>query len=147
MLASAAVFALTVVVFAPVRHHDFLQYDDNIYVTDNPHLKKHVLDLEGLRWPFVETYETNWIPLTWLSIEVDRALFGFDPGGYHATNVALHAASAALLLWVLAGATRSLGAGSFVAGGVCPPPPAPHAAGLRSRPTHRPPPLPLLPSP
>src|SRR5215813_10292309 len=116
MLASAAVFALTVVVFAQVRHHDFLQYDDNIYVTDNPHLKKHVLDLEGLRWPFVETYETNWIPLTWLSIEVDRALFGFDPGAYHATNVALHAASAALLLWVLAGATRSLGASSFVAG-------------------------------
>jgi protein O-mannosyl-transferase len=116
MLASAAVFAITLVVFAPVRHNDFLQYDDNLYVTENPHLKKHVLDLEGLRWPFVETYETNWIPVTYLSLEVDRALFGFDPAGYHAVNVALHAASAALLLWALAGATRSLGASSFVAG-------------------------------
>jgi len=115
MLASAALFALTLVVFAPVRHDDFLQYDDNLYVTENPHLKKHVLDLEGLRWPFVEFYETNWIPLTYLSLEVDRALYGFDPAGYHATNVALHAASAALLLWVLARATGSLWASAFVA--------------------------------
>ena len=116
MLASAGLFAVTLVVFAPVRHHDFILYDDNIYVTENPHLRKQDVGREGLRWAFLEPYEANWIPLTWLSLEVDHALFGLDASGYHATNAVLHASSAALLLWVLARATGFLGSSAFVAG-------------------------------
>ena len=116
LLASGALFAITLLVFEPVRHHDFVAFDDNAYVTDNPHLRKRDLGREGLRWAFFQPYEANWIPLTWLSFELDHALFGVDPGGYHVTNALLHAASAALLLWVLAGATGALGPSAFAAG-------------------------------
>jgi tetratricopeptide (TPR) repeat protein len=115
-LAAAGLFVLTLAVFAPAREYDFVDYDDGVYVTQNSRLIKHGLSREGLRWAFTESYETNWIPLTWVSLEIDHALFGLDPAGYHATNVVLHAANAALLLLVLATASGALGASAFVAG-------------------------------
>jgi len=114
LAAALAVAGATLLLYAPVRHDDFVDFDDDIYVSENPHLK-HGLGAEGLRWAFLP-YETNWIPLTWLSLEVDHAIFGLAPGGYHATNAVLHAASAGLLAWALAGATGALGASAFVAG-------------------------------
>jgi hypothetical protein len=36
-LISAALAALTIVVFAPVRHAGFIQLDDPVYVAQNPH--------------------------------------------------------------------------------------------------------------
>jgi tetratricopeptide (TPR) repeat protein len=104
----------TVALFAPVRHYDFADYDDNIYVKQNPHLD-HGLSREGLAWA-LRPYETNWIPLTWLSLLVDAELWGRDPGGYHATNLALHAASVLVLFLALAAATGAPLRSAFVAG-------------------------------
>ena len=116
LLAAGGLFAITLAVFAPARDFDFVDYDDPIYVTENSRLIRHGLSGEGLRWAFTESYETNWIPLTWVSFEIDHALCGLDPAGYHATNMVLHAANAALLLLVLATASGALGASAFVAG-------------------------------
>ncbi|MDJ0864593.1 MAG: tetratricopeptide repeat protein [Myxococcota bacterium] len=106
--------ATTFAVYADVGRQDFVGYDDPIYVTQNPHLPAG-LSAAGLRWAFLEPYETNWIPLTWLSLLVSYELHGLDPAGYKWTNVALHAASALLLFWALARATGALGRSAFVA--------------------------------
>jgi len=88
MLLAALLAAGTLAVFAAVRGFDFVEYDDAIYVTQNPHLEKG-LSQAGLRWAFTP-YEANWIPLTWLSLLVDHELWGKQPAGYHVTNLVLH---------------------------------------------------------
>jgi tetratricopeptide (TPR) repeat protein len=42
----------------------------------------------------------HYIPLTWLTLALDHALWGMNPRGYHATNVLLHAINAALVFLV-----------------------------------------------
>src|SRR6185503_18744630 len=53
------------------------------------------LRLENLRWMFTDVFG-HYMPLTWLTLGLDYALWGIDPRGYHATNLALHGLNAAL---------------------------------------------------
>jgi tetratricopeptide (TPR) repeat protein len=48
------------------------------------------------------THLGHWMPLSWMSYGVDFLLWGMEPRGYHLTNVLLHAASAALLVVLVA---------------------------------------------
>jgi len=111
---AAGLLGTTLAVFAPVRGFDFVTYDDPVYVVDNPHLDQG-LSAAGVRWAF-RPYETNWIPLTWISLLADAELHGRAPGGFHATNLLLHAASVLLLFATLAAATGAPGRAAFVAG-------------------------------
>jgi tetratricopeptide (TPR) repeat protein len=110
LLLVAASFA----VYAPVRHHEFVAYDDDRYIVDNPNLREP-LGLDSVRRAFASPYETNWIPLTWISLHIDHALYGLAPAGYHLTNVALHALSAVLLFVALVRMTRATGPSAFAA--------------------------------
>jgi protein O-mannosyl-transferase len=114
-LLALALGAATVAVYAPLRHHGFVDYDDPLYITGNPHLGDG-LSPSGLRWAFLEPYERNWIPLTWTSLLASYELYGLDPAGYHLTDLALHVASALVLFWVLSGWTGAPGRSAFVAG-------------------------------
>jgi tetratricopeptide (TPR) repeat protein len=105
---------LTLAVFGQTVHHGFLRYDDPIYVANNPMLRDP-LSAESVARAFREPYEANWIPLTWLSLQLDAALYGRNPAGYHATNVALHVLAALLLLFALRRATGDLAPSAFVA--------------------------------
>lgn len=90
--------------YAPVVHNEYLNYDDNKYVTDNPHLKAG-LTRATVKWAFTTTEESNWHPLTWLSHALDYQLFGLNPAGTHVMNVLLHALNAALLFVLLQAST------------------------------------------
>lgn len=104
VLAAAAVCVLlllaVVVVFGQTVNHEFLDYDDNAYVRENPPARQG-LTAAGVAWAFTSTYAANWHPLTWLSHMLDCHLYGLQPGGHHLTNTALHAATAILLFLVL----------------------------------------------
>lgn len=69
------------VVYWQVRNHDFLNFDDNTYLTENPHVQAG-LTWEGLVWAFSTTYANFWHPLTWLSYMLDYQIYGLKPGGY-----------------------------------------------------------------
>src|SRR5262245_12556868 len=105
--------ALAFALYAPVRHHAFVDYDDDHYVFENPNLRMP-LDAAAVRRAFLP-YETNWIPLTWLSLHLDWRLFGPRPAGYLLENAALHAVSAALLFLALTSLTGAAGRSAFVA--------------------------------
>ncbi len=107
LLAVALVFGRTV-------GHDFVNFDDNQYVYENPQLM-HGLTAEGVAWTFTATRCNNWHPLTWLSYLLDYQLYGLKPWGYHLTNVLLHAATAILLFLVLWRMTGDLWPSAFVA--------------------------------
>ena len=96
-LAIVALLAATFAAYAPVAHNDFVVYDDNKYLTDNPVVQEG-LTLEGLRWSFTNRQTANFHPLTWLAHMTDVELFGMRPGAHHLVSVALHALTATLVL-------------------------------------------------
>jgi tetratricopeptide (TPR) repeat protein len=106
--------ALTLVVFLPTCGNDFVNYDDNIYVLGNRHLKAG-LTRQNVLWALTEPYAGNWHPLTWLSLQLDYQLYGLKPLGYHLTNVLLHTANVLLLFVALRHLTRTVWCSAFVA--------------------------------
>ncbi|MGD0784964.1 MAG: hypothetical protein ABR969_04050, partial [Sedimentisphaerales bacterium] len=95
-------FALTVsalLVFWQVRNFDFINYDDNYYVYENPHVLNG-LTFDNIIWAFTTGHASNWHPLTWLSLMLDCQLSlpgGPNPGRIHLINLLLHIANTLLL--------------------------------------------------
>jgi len=102
------------VVFAQVRHHDFVNYDDPQYVTENPYVKAG-LTREGLVWASTTARIGGAHPVTWLSHMLDCQLFDTNPAGHHLTNILLHIANTLLLLAILRYLTGKLWQSAFVA--------------------------------
>jgi protein O-mannosyl-transferase len=113
-LACLLLALVTLVLYWPVRHFDFVQYDDNNYVFDNPTVCGG-LSWGGLVWSFVDAHASNWHPLTWLSHMLDCQLFGLNPGAAHLVNVLLHCANAVLLLLLLRSMTGAFWRSALVA--------------------------------
>ena len=87
-------------VYAQVLEFEFLVCDDDVYVTKNAVVLEG-LTWRGVVWAFSGPHAGNYHPLTWLSHMLDVQLFGTNPGGHHAVNVLLHAATSVVLFWAL----------------------------------------------
>lgn len=105
---------ITFAVFSRLTQFDFVNIDDDIYVTGNVHLQDGI-SRDGLRWAFTTTYAEFWHPLTWLSLMLDYQFFGVHAGGYHLTNLLLHVVSSLLLFWLFNRMTTSVWRSAFVA--------------------------------
>ncbi len=105
--------AITFAVFGQTLTHQFVDFDDGEYVSDNPVVAQG-LTLKGTVWAF-SCHAANWHPLTWLSHELDCQLYGLHPGGHHLTNVLLHTATVIALFLVLRQMTGALWRSAFVA--------------------------------
>nr|MBA2431551.1 hypothetical protein [Chthoniobacterales bacterium] len=95
-----ALVALVWGVFGQTLWHGFVDYDDNIYVYDNPQITSGVT-WQAVKWSFTEPHARNWHPLTTLSHLAEWQLFGANAGGHHFTNVLLQSAAAVALFLVL----------------------------------------------
>jgi Flp pilus assembly protein TadD len=105
---------ITLAVYGQVLRFDFLNYDDNLYITGNPQVKAG-LTLEGVRWAFTTGHASNWHPVTWLSHMLDSSVFGEKPAGPHLINLLLHALNACLLFLLLCRMTDDFWPSAFVA--------------------------------
>jgi tetratricopeptide (TPR) repeat protein len=96
---SAGLLALTLAAYWSVGSFEFLRYDDNQYVFENPHV---AFGLNGpdLRWALTANVTGHWHPLTVLSHQLDVQLFGLKSGGHHAVNLAFHAINSLLVYWL-----------------------------------------------
>jgi hypothetical protein len=101
-------------VFGQTLRYEFPNWDDDVYVYQNPVVQKG-LTWEGFRWALIYGDIGHWHPLTWLSLMLDHQVYGLNLGGYHLTNVLLHAATAILLFLVLRRMTGFLWRSAFVA--------------------------------
>ncbi|MGD1041844.1 MAG: tetratricopeptide repeat protein [Sedimentisphaerales bacterium] len=101
-------------VYVRVGGFDFVDYDDPFYVPRNSQVLAG-LTWDGVKWAFTTMHAGNWIPLVWLSLMLDRSIFGVGAGGFHLVNVALHIANTVLLFWVLKRYSKSLWPSFFVA--------------------------------
>jgi tetratricopeptide (TPR) repeat protein len=111
---AALIFALACAIYLPVRQHEWLNYDDDLYVTRNAEIQRGI-GWEGVRWAFTTQQGANWFPLTRLSWMLDRELHANDPGGFLLTNLLLHALASALLFVALSQLTGELPRSAFAA--------------------------------
>jgi tetratricopeptide (TPR) repeat protein len=87
---------VTLLVFLQTTFFQFINYDDEIYVLNNPFVNQGLSWL-GFKWAFAAAHASNWHPLTWLSHMLDCNLFRLNPAGPHLVNSLFHAANAALV--------------------------------------------------
>src|SRR5262249_48290268 len=86
-------FALTILVYLPVWHAQFIS-DDAIFVVDNP----LITEPGGLSRFWASTIPPDSFPMTSTLLWFEWRLWGNHPLGYHVVNLLLHA-SAVLLWW------------------------------------------------
>src|SRR5690348_13892631 len=82
-------------VFGQTMGYGFVNYDDDVYVYNNPVVAQGVT-VNGLRFAFLHVDVDNWHPLSTISHMVDCDLYGLNAGAHHLTNVLLHSVAALL---------------------------------------------------
>ncbi|MFP6582514.1 MAG: tetratricopeptide repeat protein [Candidatus Hydrogenedentota bacterium] len=97
-LACLALILVTLLVFGQVYTFEFIGYDDAELVPQNPALQQETFSA-GIREAF-KPYFANWIPVTTITYLVDHAFYGFDPAGYHVTNLIFHTINVLLVFVV-----------------------------------------------
>ena len=98
----------------PATGCDFINFDDDLYVTDNAHVQSG-LTLASVKWAFFNQVSSNWHPLTLLSHMLDCQLYGLKPWGPHLTNVLLNALNTALVFVLVQQMTGARWRSTFVA--------------------------------
>lgn len=114
LLISLGLIALTWAVFGQTIGHGFVNYDDPLYLLENPHVRSGVT-WANVRWAFTHVHSQNWHPLTSISHMLDCQFFDLNAGPHHAINLGLHSLGAILLFFFLARTTTSVWASAFVA--------------------------------
>ncbi len=114
VLISILLISVTFGTFWPVLKHEFVKYDDDRYVTENPHVTGGIT-LQSVVWAFTRPHFYMWHPVTSLSHLLDCELFGLNPFGHHLTSLLLHIANVLLLFWVLKWLTGAVWPSAFVA--------------------------------
>ncbi|MBX2972734.1 MAG: glycosyltransferase family 39 protein [Flavobacteriales bacterium] len=91
-----ALLVLALMVYGGAARNGLLNWDDNFYITENPHLRD--LSWNGLRNIFGAYLVGNYHPLTLLSYALEYAFAGrVDPALMHTTNIVLHAINGVLV--------------------------------------------------
>src|SRR4030042_5118028 len=88
---------ITILVYLPALQNGFVNWDDNLYVYENPYIQS--IDFGFFKWMFTTFHASNyWHPLTWLSHAIDYAIWGLNPMGHHLTSIILHGLSTFLVV-------------------------------------------------
>ena len=90
----------TLFVYWGIQNHQFLNFDDDMYVISNYHVRNGI-NLADIKWAFSFNGASYWHPLTWLSLMLDCQLFGLKAGSLLSENVALHILNALLLFLII----------------------------------------------
>ena len=114
ILVGVVLFSLTWIVFGQTLGHDFVNYDDYVYVLQNQQVRSGVT-LSGIVWAFGHEHAGNWHPLTTISHMLDVQMFGLTPAGHHFVNVFLHAVAVLLLFFLLRQLTGAFWRSALVA--------------------------------
>lgn len=103
------------VVYQNLHDHDFISFDDNVYVFENPHVNEG-FSSDNIIWAFnVFNNTAYWHPVTWLSHMLDCQLFNLNAGMHHLTSLVIHIANTLLLFLVLQLMTGAIWQSAIVA--------------------------------
>ena len=96
---------ITLIPYKQVGSFDFVNYDDDVYVTEN-YMVQQGLTAKSIKWAFTTFNTSNWHPLTFISLMLDTEIFGYNPRGFHISNLLIHILNSILLfilLWRITG--------------------------------------------
>jgi len=100
LVALLLLVAATFAVYGQILGHQFIpNWDDSLYVTDNPHIQ--AISWDNIRTVFSSYYVGNYAPLQMLSYMLDYALWGEWAGGFLLTNLLIHTANGLLFYRLL----------------------------------------------
>src|SRR6202171_2658649 len=102
----AVLVALVWSVFGQTVRFGFVNYDDPLYILQNPNVRSG-LSWHGVAWAFTHIHSQNWHPLTSISHMLDCQLFGLNAGAHHFVNVLLHTIATVVLFFALNKMTAS----------------------------------------
>ena len=108
-----ALFSATLLLYMPVYHFGFVNFDDPDYVARNPHVQNG-LTISSIVWAVTSTEAANWFPVARLSHLIDVEIFGLRPGGHHFTNAFLHGLATVFLFAFLHAASGKAWPSAFV---------------------------------
>jgi tetratricopeptide (TPR) repeat protein len=94
-LAAAVLAGVTLLAYLPAFHAGFV-WDDDSFLTMNPLIRAS----DGLHRFWFTTQAADYWPVTSSTLWLEWRLWGMNPAGYHATNVALHLVEV-VLLWAI----------------------------------------------
>src|ERR1700704_3896221 len=114
LVIGAVLVALVWSVFGQTVWFAFVNYDDPLYILQNPTVRSG-LSWHGVAWAFTHIHSQNWHPLTTISHMLDCQLFGLNAGAHHLVNVFFHSIAAALLFILLGQMTNRVWLSGFVA--------------------------------
>ncbi|MBK5276305.1 MAG: tetratricopeptide repeat protein [Desulfuromonadales bacterium] len=114
VIACLLLSTITFGVYFKTASHEFLNYDDAEYVTENPHVVSGITG-SNIFWAFTTSHSANWHPITWISHMLDVQIYGMNPRGHHITNVIIHTVNSVLLLLLLLRFSGALWQSLFVA--------------------------------
>ncbi|OGJ56995.1 hypothetical protein A3H22_03615 [Candidatus Peribacteria bacterium RIFCSPLOWO2_12_FULL_55_15] len=105
LLSISFIISLTFLVYGPSLGNAFVRWDDSMLIYENPIVRE--ISWRSLKSAFT-TYDPElYIPLTFLSYQVDYAIWGMKPFGFHLTNLVLHALNAVLVFMLMVLLLRS----------------------------------------
>ena len=111
---AAGLALLTLFIFLPVVNCEFINYDDDVFVTNNPKVAAG-LTWEGIKWAFTSADIDYWRPLSWLSHMLDIELFSAVAGAHHLTSLLIHCAAVVMVFIALHRLTGALWPSAVVA--------------------------------
>lgn len=114
LLIALVLMVCTLIVYWPVKDHEFINLDDTDYIVENPHVQ-HGVNSGSIRWAFESVHACNWHPLTWISHMLDIQVFGLNPAAHHLVNLFFHILNGLLLFLILDRMTRDTWKSAVVA--------------------------------
>jgi len=105
---------LSLLAFGQIAGNDFINYDDNRYLTENDRIKSGI-NFQNIQWAMGSVVEGNWHPLTLISHMLDWRLFGANATGHHLVSLFFHVGACIFLFLFLHNTTKNVWAAAFTA--------------------------------
>ena len=90
---------LTILVFSNSIRHEFLTWDDNLLVPENPDIKG--ISLQYLKTIFTSYYIGMYQPLTTYSYALINHFYGLNPYAFHTVSLIFHLVNVALVFYLI----------------------------------------------
>jgi hypothetical protein len=114
LLVYIGLVAATFAAYEPTLHNGFVNYDDDVYITENPSVTGGIT-LNSVVWAFTQPHYYMWHPLTTLSNMLDCQLFGLKASWHHLVSLLFHIVNVLLVFWIFTNLTGAIWPGAFIA--------------------------------